>query len=535
MQIKSINHQNKIQFNGNLSQIPKLSAGYIPKQITLAKKEIPIIDILSFITAFTGFTGFSIGGAGLLYDFLNDIRTKKGKIPVPVDSLLDKNDVFTEFKAKIKTNTIKNQHKAGVNTVTPNTEFGKIGLQFAKAANGISAAAGVFNGLSMRLPLISVGELINIGASPVLETPFGTGLFGIALASIYAGRALDLDPSLKLDPIKFNSCPTIGKKAFCVYENIINSIKEVLKSSKLFYKNFIGLFTSDRKNSINFFTSNLFSVKPKQLLLQEFVNKEGKTVLKVAFKNNPYLMHLASLILATGGGILAISSILNFPVGQKIGLRTFNVGNMFDNMSLMRWGMQKSVMSRTAAEKVSGKMCEIAGGGILASQPGIDATWGRGIQFVGIAALMASFAFDRTHNVIRLFKNSSTKEELISLVRQWELDLTKIFPDKKSFKENIDSIMKSVNQDTEFYNQELKTIYETVKSVIIQEKQNINSVNNLFSFNPDSKIMAKKIEKAIFDKFGEKYKDIIQHYGNDANFTNTIKNLEAETTRILAK
>lgn len=406
----------------------------------LKKKEHNWIDTLSFVTALTSMTGFAVGGYGLIHDYFHDLKTGKNKLDGQTIKKIENKNYSEKFKdfgptaQKEISYAVKNSKEEGARTITPSTKTAKIGLIFAKIGIAFSGVAGIFNGLSMGLPLMAAGESLNLAASPIIETPVGTGLFGIALAAVFSGRALENDPVLKMDKNKLAEKSGFVEKSKYIMQNVSGCAKEVWNSAKFFAKNIGGLFVkTKRKEAVDFFKDSVFSIKPKSIMIQKYIDKDGVVKIAKSFKNNPYLMHAASLVLAIGGTTLALSSLFKNKAGQKVGLKTYESGGSLDNLSLSRSGLEKAAMSSTSSGKLAGNLLGLSGAAILAGQPGVDTKWGRGTQWLGTALLFSVFAVERKGNA---FKSSGAKEAFTSLIGQWSVDLTKLFP-KGALKEKI--------------------------------------------------------------------------------------------------
>jgi len=440
-------------------KIAPRTVGETTVKYLLKKKEYSWVDSISFITALTTVAGFAGGGYGLLYDHFHDLKSGKNKGHHNDAKTVENKNFSEKFKAfgpsaqKQIIYVGKNGKictEEGAKTIVPSTKTAKLGLVFAKIGIAFSGVAGIFNGISMGLPLMAAGESLNLGASPIIETPLGTGLFGIALAAIFSSRALENDPLLKMDPIKLSEKKGVFAKTKYILNNMKGCAKEVGTSAGVFGKNIGKLFSGKtRSEAVNFFKDSVFSIKPKGIMIQEFVDAEGVVKVAKTFKNNPYLMHAASLVLAVGGATLAISSVLKNKFGQKVGLKTYEVGGSLDNLSLSRYGLEKASMAGSPSAKLSGKLMGLSGVTIMAGQPGVDTKWGRGIQWIGTALLFSVFAVERKANA---FKSSGAKEKFTSLIRQHSIDLTKLYTkaelaEKIGGKSRLDRIIDAIKPE----------------------------------------------------------------------------------------
>lgn len=507
----------------------------------LKKTERNYVDTFSFLTALTSMTGFAVGGYGLLSDQLHDIRTGKTKsLETKVIENKNISEKFKHFGPSSEQIILvsKKGSKEGAKTIVPSTKTAKIGLMFAKVGIAFSGIAGIFNGISMGLPLMAAGESLNLAASPIIETPLGTGLFGVALAAVFSGRALEHDPMLRLDLVKLSQKTGLKAKAGYILENVVGCAKEVLGTAKLFGKSIGHLFSTDKTaktEAVSFFKNNVFSIKPKNLVFQEFINKEGIVSTKLAFRNNPYLMHAASLVLAIGGTTLALSSLLKKKTGQKVGLKTYEIGGSLDNLSLSRSGWEKAAMAGGPSGKLAGNLLGLSGLTILAGQPGVDEKWGRGTQWAGTALLFAVFAVERR---AKAFNSENAKEAFTSLIRQHNIDLTKLFPEGKlgekiansEFKTRLDSIINFVKDEEEKKEAgPIKKFFTNILNKIIKPKAPVEksekimedeTLNSLLAFAKE-KIEGKSYQNDNFD-FVKEFKEYTK---NNSNISH--KNIEA--------
>jgi len=495
------------------------------KEFMLKKKIPQVWDTFSFLTALTSATGFAIGGAGLLSDYLSNEKGKeksslKKNTPVP--------DSFKNFEtASLQDSapsTEKGKKKEGAKTIVPSTKFSKMGLTFAKIGIAFSGIAGIFNGVSMGLPLMAAGEALNLCASPIIETPLGTGIFGIALAAVFSGRAMENDPELKIDKTKLKEKVGLKNKAEFIGKNMAGCAKEVWTSSKVMATNIKDLFSkTKRPEAVAFFRDNVFSIKPKKLVVQEFIDENGLVKIVRGTKNNPYLMHGASLLLAIGGLTLALSSLLKNTTGQKVGIRTYEVGGSLDNLSLSRSGMEKAAVAGAGSPvtKLAGYLMGASGLTILAGQPGLDEKWGRGTQWVGTALLFSVFAVERWP---KAFKVLESQPEFKSLVRQWEVDLTKLYSNK-DLKPKLASILKGLPEGelNKIEDSTVKKILQTMEEVFTKKENNEckQSVEQLFK-----EIKAKlETDPALKGKVD----DIINHFGKDGNGNELMTSLQNQS------
>ena len=330
----------------------------------------------------------------------------------------------------------------------------------------------------------------------------------------------------------------IRKNALYILNNMKGCAKEVWNSAKTFGKNIGGLFMkSKRPDAVSFFRDSVFSIKPKQIIIKELINQDGEIKIATAFKNNPYLMHAASLVLAVGGATLALSSVFKNKKGQKIGLKTYEAGGSLDNISLSRSGLEKAAISSHSSGRLAGNLLGLSGAAILAGQPGVDEKWGRGTQWLGTSLLFAVFAVERS---AKAFKSISKESELTSLVRQWEVDLTKLYTKSElsekiagsKFKTRLDSIISSVknygNKDGVIEDKKFESIVNALKNTLENKSYNQKS----------SAEMMADFEKHIMDNnkdFVADFKKAFRHEGNDGDAEALTDALAKESEKIFQK
>ncbi len=455
------NKKKKAAFKGvNAAKVISVAENYKPS--------VPFDQYLGFVTALVSSIGFAVGGSGLMYDFLHKNKEKISPEGLKNETLavykkqssfykefLNQDDgVFVKFQESIK--KIKEKSDAGnkpvkkekgIGDIEPESKFGKIGLIFAKIGIAFSGLAGIFNGIAMRVPLMSAGEGLNVAASPIINTSTGYGLFSIALASIFAGRALENDPALKLNPTILKSKETFGEKTSYVMGNMWNSIKEVGRSTKKVFGNLFNLLNPDKaKAAAAFLKENIINIRSSSIVFNEKILADGRTVTEAMMKSPPYRMHTASAILALGGVILTAAGLLNHEKGKKVGFKTSETGGALDNISLSYSGLEKMAMGKTAA----GVPLAVSGVTILSGTPNAEKDYGRALQWIGCGALFITFVVERGIGIKKALQHAkelTTKrltEEGSDLIRQWEIRLTEGM-DPKILKKHMGNLYKMLH------------------------------------------------------------------------------------------
>lgn len=405
---------------------------------------------LGLATALTSTVGFAVGGVALMYDDIyKKSKNKKEHAKTKNNPQVETNNAAaqkdkTASAVSFKGNKTNETHKKEeMGHITPETTFGKIGLAFAKVGIAFSGIAGIFNGIAMKLPLMAFGEGVNVAASPIINTPAGFGLFSMGLAGVFAGRALENNPALKLNTAVLAS-KTLNEKVKYLASNTWMTIKELGKSTKTTFTHLFNLVNPAKtKAAARFFRDKIIAVRSSTLQFNESILADGTKIVKTAVKSHPYRMHTASVILAVGGAILTTASFIKNKLGQKTGFKTSEVGGALDNIGLTYSGLEKIKMG----SKASGAALAVSGATILAGTPQAETERGRALQWIGCGLLFTAFVFERKHDLTKALaamkniKETGLAKESSQLIRQWEIDLPDAIP-KKVIKKHLDNIMK---------------------------------------------------------------------------------------------
>lgn len=356
------------------------------------KNSVPII---SFISSIMGSTGYFLGGVGLLYDLKKD-----------------------------KQNNIKNEEKKpGVKTVTAHSDLAQLGMNCAKIGIAASSVANIACGVGEGLPLMALGEVPNLFAANIIETPIGTGLFGIGIASIFAGLALDNTPNLKLNSLDLMAEKGVGNKTKLVLNNMWNAAKETGSSMFDLIKNI---------THPDFYKENFLELTPRTVVFSESIKKDGTVVLEKVLRNRKnYIMHAASFILTLGGLGIILNSILNWKKPQEASLKVEEGGFLFDNFGITKYGVDRlSTGSKTAGSSF------IVGGIVNAVSQfvGLDNKDGRALQWLGIAGVFLGYSIDRGKHLKGALKCAKERPELTRVVREWQVNLSDMVNNKAELK-----------------------------------------------------------------------------------------------------
>jgi hypothetical protein len=437
-------------FNGlGIKQLPDSF-----KELTSSQKKELSIASLAFVSAVVCAASYAVGGIGLWYDHLADKKNGKQQ-PLSENnsnntfSRLNKynnpiqNNALSLYTSLNKTKEEGHSSGEGVKTIVPSTKVGKVALNAAKTAVMASSLSGITAGVTMGIPLMTVGETINIAAAPIVETPIGTGLFGIGIASVFGGLALENNPELKLNKFKLRAKESLGEKSAYVLKNMTDSAKEVGSSCVTLVQKTLGLFGNKRNDCINFFKDNIFSMKPKSVVIQEILDKSGNISVRTALRQpKNYLMNAASLVLTVGGIGLVAASLLNQKKAQKVGLDVEEGGFLADNLGMTRFGLDKLSIADNASSRAAGSGYALGGVVNAISQfIGIDNKDGRAAQWLGIAAVFLGFSIDRGKSLKHIVKEIKNPKTVESMVRQWHVDLTKIFN-----KDELNGVIKTLKK-----------------------------------------------------------------------------------------
>ena len=430
--ISKSNYQNYCKNQNDFNKNIEVSFGSLEAPLYAIVKPNVIKTILptaAFIGSVTAALGYFIGGAGLFYDS-NKEKSIKKKPFVPPPAL-------TNYKYFY--NPAKSKSEGGVNTIKATTKAGKACMSCAKVGIAASSMAGLTCGLGEGLPLMAIGEATSITSSPIIETPIGTGLFGIGLASTYSALALDNTPELKINPLHLMA-----------ESNTLNKIKIIAKNTKVAANEMLLSVKEIALNIFNpkFFKENIFSITPKTIIFEEFTNKDGLIKMSKALRHNKnYVMHAASFVLALGGASLISTSLLNAKKAQKASLKVQEGGFLFDNFGMTRYGIDKL----STGGKATGASF-VAGGVInaISNFMQLDNKEGRATQWLGISLVFLGFSMDRGKFLRKELAKLKARPELTDLVRQWKFDLSELV---KNDPKELKNLLKEIKSGKTITNQ----------------------------------------------------------------------------------
>lgn len=401
----------------------------------IIKRSLPKI---AFASSLVSAIGYFLGGFGLFYDLYID--KKKG---------------------------IKEKKSDGVKTVTANTQVGKIGMTCTKVGLTAASVANIACGLGEGIPLMALGEASNLGAAPIIETPVGTGLFGIGIASIFAGLALDNTPEKKLNEFDLLAKDTFKDKLKLIGTNVADTAKEIAGSVVHIIKNIY---------KPSFWKEDLLKVIPTTVVFREAIDKDGNVKLMRELRHRKnYLMHAASFTLAVGGLGIILSSIFKANKPQKASLKVEETGFLFDNLGVTKYGLDRF----TTNYKSSGTSFVV--GGVLNAISqflGLDNKEGRALQWIGIAGVFLGYTFDRGRFLKKSMENLREREALTKVIREWKVDLSKVVTDKIELKTLLYNIKNNKDIDNKTF-LSLENIFKDAigKDKFIQGEQVIPKIN----------------------------------------------------------
>ncbi|MFN9690643.1 MAG: hypothetical protein ACK551_00875 [Vampirovibrionales bacterium] len=358
----------------------------------------PLVGAFSVATSFGASLAYGIGGTGLWYEQMQ----------------------------KCKHEPQSKKKETGIKTIAPQTSFGKIGVKAGQSAVFLTSLAGITGGVAMGFPLMSVGEGIELGAAPIIQTPVGTGLFGIGIGAFFATLAQEGDHSLQLDSkaLKKMSLPQKGVQ---ILQNMGKTLKASFEDGIMLPKQAIALFGKDKLVAQRFFQDTLFSLASRKVALEQYLKADGS--FHYAMKNVPtksYLMSFASLILMLGGASVVASELL-LPKQKNLhqkALQLEEAGFLADNAGMTRFGLDKFTQGTGLGVKTRG--IGFATGGVVNAVSqfmSLDETYGRGTQWLGVALVFLGFGFDRYGMLQKALKSRTHGSELTKLVQSLHLDL----------------------------------------------------------------------------------------------------------------
>lgn len=388
----------------------------------LFKRAIPAI---AFSASLISALGYLLGGTGLFYDLYKD-------------------------KQQNKLNKIK-EHEEGVKTIVANTELGKAGMTCTKIGITAAAVGNIACGIGEGLPLMALGEASNLGAASIIETPIGTGLFGIGIASIFAGLALDNTPELKLNEYDVMAKEGFNDKATLVLKNMKVAAKEIGSSVVEIIKGSIDP---------EFWKKNILRITPKTVVFSESINKDGKVILSKALRHNKnYLMHAASFVLGIGGTGIIAATLLDQKKAQKASLITEETGFLFDNFGITKYGLDRL----TTGNKSSGTSFAVGGVMNAISQfIGLDNKDGRALQWLGIGGVFLGYTIDRGKHLKTKLKDALEMPQLTKIVREWKFDLSELVKDKTELKK----LLMDIKTEKPITNEKFIKLENAVKSAV---------------------------------------------------------------------
>lgn len=441
---------------------------YKVKDPGIIKKAIPVV---AFIGACTSASAYLIGSVGLFYDIVQDKKQNKLKIQSPVSSTSNFIDLKLSNNIGKTVVTLKNKEEEGAKTIIPNTKFAKNCMNFAKVGIMASAVSGMACGIGEGLPIMTLGEATTFSSGNIIETPVGTGLFGVAMASVFSSLALDNTPELKLNSFKMLKENKISGKMKLVAENIGNCVKEVFNSVGYIAKN---IYKWD------FIKENFIKLNPRTVVFQELINKDGKvSINKMLRHNKNYLMHAASFTLGLGGGALILTSLIDAKKAQKASLKLEEGGFLFDNFGMTKYGLDKYTTGSIKAGS------SFATGGVInaiSQFMGLDNKDGRAMQWLGIALVFLGFSIDRRNFLKGELAKFKAREELTDVVREWKVDLSKIIKDKIE----LNKLIKDIKHKNTITNQSFLDIEKAISQNIGASTQELRSESEVRGYLSDA-------------------------------------------------
>lgn len=426
------------------------------------KKVLPAV---AFVASAIGTLGYLVGGTGLYYDLYHEKQLKRSNAKNILKILPNSKYFYAQSKNK--------KSDGGVKTITTTTKFGEIGLKCAKLAITATSTAGMACGLGEGIPLMALGEAANLGSASIIETPIGTGIFGIGIASIFAGLALENTPELKLNSMELMAEKDLAKKSKIILKNMGIVAKEISISVWEIAENIY---------KPKWIKENILQITPKTVVFREEINKEGNVIFSKMLRHNKnYLMNAASFTLALGGAGIILSSLLNQNKAQKGSLVVEEGGFLFDNFGMTKFGLDKL----TTGSKSSGASFAIGGIINAASQfLGLDNKDGRALQWLGIAGVFLGFTIDRGKHLKTTLALEKERSQLTQVLREWKLDLSKLGLSKVE----LNKLLKELKGNTSISNKAFLDLENALNNAVGVVKEGTNK-----EFNTDTKAIQNQL------------------------------------------
>lgn len=398
--------------------------------------------------------GFGVGGPALIYDYnYKKHHPQEGADKKPLE--------YGHFESA--------------------TKIGKIGLRMNQMALTVSGFAGATGGLALGVPLQAAGEFIgNVVAAPVINTPIGYGLLNIGLAAIFGARAFDTDPSHKAKMALFMSKKGAWDKTKYVLHNMGQCMVGAANSSTELAKNAFHLCSFDkvkRSKAWDFFTKQLFSIRSSTLNFVQEIDAHGNVKVATKLKSNPHVLLLASSLLALAGvfvigvDLLKKAGVIKSDKPTKAGFVAGKTGQIFDNYGITSYGMDRFYKGN----KVAGIATVVSGATMMAGAPNADNDFGKGLTWFGLSAFFLFMAAERfqgaaaarkgvkaVNEYLKAAANHASQQELEAImqkhegmfdhasafVRQFEIDLSHVYPRKGKYLNRLRESLGDKDEDT---------------------------------------------------------------------------------------
>lgn len=460
--------------NKRLDFAGKIDANKVPK------KESLVIPVIAAVSSVISAGGYLLGSAGLYYDTYNK---SNGSIK----------RIFLPEKEPENYNSQSVETHEGVKTITPDSKFAKIGLNGGRVGVAASSLSGITAGLATGNPMMTMGEVIGLTGAPIIETPIGTGLFGIGIATIFSSLAIENTPELMLNKKLLREKKSLFAKAGVILKNMQSVVKEVCISCATLAKNASFLVVPGKHSkAVKFFKDNIFSSNPKSIVFQELVDKNGKVFIgnKMNMPKN-YLLHSASAILGLGGAGVVLFSLLDNKKAQKKSFVVEEAGFLADNVGMTKFGADKLSLARSFTDTAGGVGYTIGGVINAASQfMGLDNKQGRAAQWLGIGLVFAGFGVDRFRHLKNIIKNNKAPK---MLMRQWQVNFEEFFNLKNAKEEKLfKTTVCAVKKGDKLPGSEFKNVYNAFNS--------LDETNYIEENSKISELLGTKLSQESTDK-----------------------------------
>ncbi|MEM0952127.1 MAG: hypothetical protein AAGI66_08315 [Cyanobacteria bacterium P01_H01_bin.74] len=350
-----------------------------------------------------------------------------GQMPPTPVAMLDKSNIKPGADEK-------KEDDALLSGFEPHSPLGEKALGAGKLSVGMSGLAGMINGMRAKMPLMTLGEAGVAISSPWAETVWGWGMFLFGLGCLFSARALETDPSKRINSHVLRTKKGLGKAKYLL-GNVGNTFAVLAQSTAKTFSNLGKLIfgnKTERQKAANFFNYEFLNFRENTIELTEAIDHRGKSIVKMGMKNSPHFMNTASFMLLTGSALLVAGTALKNSISQRLGFRTGAVGGSLDNLSLAKQGVTRLY---TPGKAGSGPVYTAAGLTILPGQQWANKEWGRGMMWTATSLLFTAFSIDAwtSFREILASNKQTLKSVATSEVRKLNVIIHNLLNNKTAF------------------------------------------------------------------------------------------------------